>query len=93
MLFVNADVPPNCRRVVTATKPAYLRHPLHPVGCAPAQHRAYDLRGHCSNGEKDVDKPLMEGMVLGVSTITSALISRVWLFSDERPHLQGMGVH
>ena len=43
--------------------------------------------------KRDVDNPLMEGMVLGVSTITSALISRVWLFSDERSHLQGMGVH
>jgi len=98
MLFVNAHVPPNCRRVVTATKRNQHIHatPLHPIGCtlwSCTAHQAYDLHGHCSDGAKDLDKPLMEGMVLGISTITSALISRVWLFSDERFHLQGMGVH
>jgi hypothetical protein len=40
----------------------------------------HDLHGHYSDGDKDPDKPLIKGMVLGVSTITSELISRIWLF-------------
>lgn len=38
------------------------------------------LHGHYSDGDKDPDKPLIKRMVLGVSTITSELISRIWLF-------------